>query len=211
MTLMKVCGVTNVDDAIMVSRYADYVGVIVMSKVATPRLVDLGVARDIANSVGCRKPVAVVEGVDLKSAVDLASRLGFPVVQYHGMVDIDGLRMARKYGLRIAPVINYNDEHGLSRITELVDHDDVEYVLIDAPKVGYKSFEHGLKIPIDVVRRFGGVNKVGFAGGINPSNVGVILRYRPYLIDVSSGVESSPGRKDEELVRRLYEVIKNGG
>jgi phosphoribosylanthranilate isomerase (EC 5.3.1.24) len=41
--------------------------------------------------------------------------------------------------------------------------------------------------------------------------VGVILRYRPYLIDVSSGVESSPGRKDEELVRRLYEVVRNGG
>ena len=209
---MKVCGVTSLDDAIMVSRYADYVGVIVMSKVATPRLVDLGVARDIANSIGYRKPVAVVEGVDLKFAIDLASRLGFPIVQYHGVVDTDGLRIAHKYGLRVAPVINYNDEHGLSRVTELVSHDDdVEYVLIDAPKVGYKSFEHGLKIPIDVVKRFGGVNKVGFAGSINPSNVGVILRYRPYLIDVSSGVESSPGRKDEELVRRLYEVIKNGG
>jgi phosphoribosylanthranilate isomerase len=211
MTLIKICGITNVEDAVMVSRYADYIGVIVMARVATPRLVNPNVARDIVNSVRGPKPVAVIEGVDFERAVSLASRLGFPIIQYHGTVSVDDLRIAHDYGLRVAPVIIYDDEDALSRISVFIPHEDVEYILIDAPKVGYKLYEHGLKIPIEVVSRFGGVNKVGFAGGINPGNVGFILKYKPYLIDVSSGVEKSPGRKDEGLVRRLYEVVRNGG
>ncbi len=52
MTLLKICGgVTNVRDAVMVGGYADYVGVIVHSRVPTPRLVNGETAREIIRSV----------------------------------------------------------------------------------------------------------------------------------------------------------------
>ena len=211
MTLLKICGVTNVDDAVMVSKYADYVGVIVMARVKTPRLVSNDRAREILRSITGPKPVAVVEGFDFKTAIDTVGRLGFPVIQYHGFVGEEELEIAERVSIKVAPVINYDDEHGLSRVMSLVNNDSVEYVLIDAPKAGFRVFEGGLKIPLSVVERFSGVRKVGFAGGINPGNARLIIRYRPYLIDVSSGVEKGPGLKDEGLVRELHGVVRNGG
>ncbi|WP_054852963.1 hypothetical protein [Vulcanisaeta distributa] len=62
MTLLKICGVTNVEDAVMVSNYADYVGVIVNSRVPTPRLVSNEVAREIIKTVKGVRVVGVVEG-----------------------------------------------------------------------------------------------------------------------------------------------------
>lgn len=210
MTFIKICGVTNVRDAIMVSKYADYVGVVVMARVRTPRLVNSNTARDILSVLSGLKPVAVVEGFDFKEALDYVVKLGFPIIQYHGLIDAEKLRAAHDVGVKVAPVINYDGDEVL-RVRELIEHEDVEYVLIDAPKTGYRLFEHGLKIPIDIVRRFSEIRKVGFAGGINPENVRLVLRYKPYLIDVSSSVEESPGVKNEILVRRLYEVVRNGG
>lgn len=45
------------------------------------------------------------------------------------------------------------------------------------------------------------------AGGIRPDNVRVLLKYRPYGIDLSSGVESSPGVKDPHKLRALFEEV----
>ncbi|WP_054842970.1 hypothetical protein [Vulcanisaeta distributa] len=67
MTLLKICGgVTNARDAVMVSNYADYVGVIVHSRIPTPRLVNNEVAREIIKTVkGGVRVVGVVEGLSL--------------------------------------------------------------------------------------------------------------------------------------------------
>ncbi len=54
-------------------------------------------------------------------------------------------------------------------------------------------------------------NKIFFAGGITPGNVkGLLKQFSPYGIDVASGVEISPGKKDREKIRLLLENIKNG-
>jgi len=54
-------------------------------------------------------------------------------------------------------------------------------------------------------------NKIFLAGGITPRNAADLLkRFKPYGIDVASGVESSPGKKDREKIRLLLENIKNG-
>lgn len=213
MTLLKICGVTRPEDASMVSRYADYVGVIVASRVKTPRLVDEAKAIEIVSEVKGAKPVMVVDGLALGKAVELAGRLGFSVIQYYGELALnEGLEKAlNDAGVKLAPALTYiGDDSIVSRAIELARLDYVEYVLIDAPKVGYRTFEAGLKIPLSLVSRVSGVVKVGVAGGINPGNVSLVAKYRPYLIDVSSGVESRPGVKDEGLVRAIARVVKGG-
>ncbi len=214
MTLLKICGVTNVRDALMVSKYADYVGVVIHSSIRTPRLVSRDVARDIVRSIRGVKAVGVVEGLGITDAIRLANGLGFEVLQYHGELRLsDGVEeLLNQLGIRLAPVLSYvGDESIIDRAVRLSSSRHVEYVLIDAPKVGFVRYEGGLKLPLNVIRRASSLPKVGIAGGIGPGNVALVMSYRPYLIDVSSGVEREPGVKDEELVRRLAEVVRRGG
>lgn len=210
MTLLKICGVTNIMDAQWIVKYADYVGVIVASSIKTPRLVDRDAARDILGIVGKDRAVAVVEGLRPIDAARLVSDLGFRLVQYHNQIHNDDLRIFGNYGLKVIPVVTYNDQYSLDdHVSLLLNNDHVKYVLVDAPKIGFKVYEGGLKIPIDVISKVSLIGRVGIAGGINPENAKVVMRYKPYLIDVSSGVEKRPGIKDEELVRKLYEVVKS--
>jgi len=49
------------------------------------------------------------------------------------------------------------------------------------------------------------------AGGINPQNVGeIIKKYKPKLLDLSSGLELSPGKKDPQKIKDFFESLKQG-
>ncbi|WP_243680865.1 phosphoribosylanthranilate isomerase [Vulcanisaeta souniana] len=193
MTLLKICGVTNQRDAVMASKYADYIGMIVHSTVPTPRLVDRSKAKEIINAVRGVRTVGVVEGLDMASAIKLVGELGFDVVQYHGNATItkEIIDLLNQFGgARLAPAVAYvGDDSIIDRALEMTSRSYIEYVLIDAPKVGFRTYEHGLKIPLSVVMKVGGIPRVGVAGGINTGNISIVARFRPYLVDVSSGVE----------------------
>lgn len=211
MALLKVCGLTRRIDAEFVDKYADYAGFIIHSDVATPRLINPKEAADIINSLSRAKPVAVIKGLNLSQAVELASRIGFNILQYHGLVNIDEF-MSRLSNVNIAPVIEYVDySTTLSMVKDYLGLRNLEYVLIDAPKVGYRTFEHGLKVPLSEVKDIFKLGKVGIAGGIGPNNVKYVVSFRPYLIDVNSGVESKPGVKDWELIMDVVKVVKGEG
>ncbi len=209
--MLKICGVTNVRDAVMVSNYADYVGVIVNSRIPTPRLVSNEVAREIIKTVKGVRVVGVVEGLELIDAVKLISDLGFEILQYHGDFEPSGevMDLVNDFGIKLAPVLTYvGDNSIINKAAKLALINYVEYVLIDAPKTNFTRYEHGLKLPLDVIREVRVIPRVGVAGGINPDNVSLVMSYRPFLIDVSSGVEKSPGIKDEALVRKIAEVVR---
>ncbi|MCS7131841.1 MAG: phosphoribosylanthranilate isomerase, partial [Hadesarchaea archaeon] len=54
--------------------------------------------------------------------------------------------------------------------------------------------------------------RVFLAGGLNPVNVGEAIKMvRPHGVDVSSGVESSPGRKDPELMKSFIDAVRSAG
>jgi len=58
---------------------------------------------------------------------------------------------------------------------------------------------------------FGAPRRVFLAGGLRPENVRrVVATLRPFAVDVCSGVESAPGRKEPRLLRQLFEEIRNG-
>jgi phosphoribosylanthranilate isomerase len=61
----------------------------------------------------------------------------------------------------------------------------------------------------DLARDAGRYGTIILAGGLNPENVGDAIRQvRPFAVDVASGVESAPGRKDPELLRAFFAAVE---
>ncbi len=211
MIKVKICGVKRIEDAEILDGEVDYVGLIVDPTVNSPRKVDLETAKMIVKKLKKSDPVAVVVS---RRGIEVASKLGISIVQYHSDTEpiAEILNICEKHGIELAPVIIYRGDiqeclQKLENTANIVKN--VPYMLIDADKKLNMRFEKGLKIPLDLVREVTlRYSKVGIAGGINPDNVDIVLRYRPYLIDSASGVEVSPGVKSAELVRRLLMKVR---
>jgi len=206
--LLKICGVARREDAEYLDGKVDYVGFI-PDPSAGARSVDPATARAIAASLSRSKPVAVFAGVDPLAAARMASELG-AVLQHPALAGEEVIKQvaAAVPGVKLAPVV-YVSSDAAARAARLLGlfGDLLEYVLIDAPKRGFSTYELGLKFPLSLVEELRGL-RVGVAGGIGPGNVGAVASRGPFLIDISSGVESSPGVKDPGKIGEVLRVVK---
>ncbi len=214
MVKVKVCGVTRREDARALDELVDYIGVIVDPLCRSPRYVDERRAREIVAECTRAAPVAVIA---IPESVDVARRLDVNVVQYHSDIQVERAReLCRQHSIRFAPVVAYRDgDDALSvalRVSSLCNLEDVEYVLVDSDKSSARRYEHDLKVPLSVIERaVRSCGMVGVAGGITVDNVRQVLALRPYLVDVSSGVEVRPGVKSLDLVLRLVNIVREHG
>lgn len=174
---------------------------------------DPATARAIAASLSRSKPVAVFAGMDLLAAARMASELG-AVLQHPALAGeeaINRVAAAVPGGVKLAPVVYVSSDAAVraARLLKLFGS-LLEYVLIDAPKRGFSTYELGLKFPLSLVDELrGGLRAGGVAGGIGPGNVGAVASRGPFLIDISSGVESSPpGVKDPGKIDEVLRVVK---
>lgn len=190
---MKICGITNEDDALFaVAMGADAVGFIFAP---SPRQVAPQLVYDITRRL---PPEVLTVGVFRDEhptrVVDIANRSGVKAVQLHG-------RETPEQTAEIAHNVRYvikafgSDSPHLTRAHEY----GTDLVLVDAPSPGSgKLFDWGVVADVpDGLRLI-------LAGGLTPDNVAdAIAAVEPWGVDVSSGVESAPGRKDPTQVRRF--------
>lgn len=207
MVLLKICGLTRSEDVELVDSVADYAGFIIDPYTASPRRVDPVVARDLASVLSRARPVAVFDRLAPKVAVALAAQYDFPVAQVPEKFGEEVEEEARESGVALAPVVLYGRDDVMAEVKRLAER-SYEYILVDAIKESKVRYEHGLRVPLDLMRQAARVGRVGLAGGITPDNVGFVLELAPYMIDVASGVESSPGVKDREKVLALASKVK---
>ncbi|MEO6571925.1 MAG: phosphoribosylanthranilate isomerase [Ilumatobacteraceae bacterium] len=190
---VKICGITNEDDALFaVAMGADAVGFVFAP---SPRQVAAQVVYDITRRL---PPEVLTVGVfrdDLPDRViDVANRSGVKAVQLHGhetpeqTAEIAGsVRYVIKAFASNSPHLRHADRYG------------TDLVLVDAPGPGSgKVFDWNLAAEVpDGLRLI-------LAGGLDPDNVADAIRVvEPWGVDVSSGVEQAPGRKDPTKVRRF--------
>jgi phosphoribosylanthranilate isomerase len=197
MTRIKICGIRSVETAeVAVEAGADAIGLIV-GVTGSPRSIPLAQAVAIAKAL---PPSVMRVAVARNPEPDLAERWPGLWVQLHGDED-EALvaHFAREKhvirGLRF-------DEQQLLR-WNACRH--VELLLVDGSEGGRgKSFRHD-----DLVALMPQIVKpVVLAGGLTPENVGAAIRtVRPFAVDVSSGVESAPGVKDHDLIRRFCAAV----
>lgn len=190
---VKICGITNEDDALFaVAMGADAVGFIFApsTRQVAPQLV-YDITRRLPPEI---LTVGVFRDEHPSRVIEIAHKSGVKAVQLHG-------RETPEQSQEIARSIRYVIKAFGADSPHLgvADRYGTDMVLVDAPSPGSgKVFDWGLadEVP-DGLRLI-------LAGGLHPDNVAAAIEaVEPWGVDVSSGVEAAPGRKDPSLVRRF--------
>jgi phosphoribosylanthranilate isomerase len=202
---VKICGITNWTDALCAAAAgADFLGFNFYRK--SPRYVPPGRARQIVRRLP--KRVAVV-GVFVNEREDkilqIARSVGLDYLQLHGEETPEcASRLARYF-----PVIKASRVGNGFRAERLSEFRGVRAVLLDGFRPGLPGGT-GKSFDWRIAHRAGMHRRVFVAGGLVPENVGQAIRVaRPYAVDICSGVESRPGKKDPARLGALMSAIRS--
>lgn len=201
MTRVKVCGVTRVEDALLAAELgASAIGFVFWPR--SPRFIDPGRAASIAREL---PPLITTVGVFVDQTIEevrrIAQRVRLMAVQLHGNEPIDYARQLLQPVIRAVAV---NDQFTTSSLDVIPAEITV---LLDAPDPVRRGGT-GRTIDWTAASEAAARRPVFLSGGLNPANIAeAIARVHPYGVDLSSGVESSPGVKDAARLRALFEAV----
>jgi phosphoribosylanthranilate isomerase len=204
---VKVCGITDPADALAaVELGADYLGLNFYR--ASPRYVAPGRALAIAEAVRGSSRRVQLMGVFVNATraevESIDESVGLDLLQFHG--DEEPGFVAPFAGRAIKAFRT----GGLPGPDELAAWDAVWGILIDAPH-GTLYGGTGAAWDYGRVAAIASGRRLFLAGGLGPDNARqAVASVRPYAIDVCSRVESRPGNKDLELLRRLFQEVRHG-
>jgi len=198
--LIKICGLTRHQDVAAADEAgADILGFILAS--VSPRRTTPDFIRSVGPSRALK--VAVVIGTDSEPMPEVRRLLQEGVldaVQFHGNEAPEACAAAGYPYYKALPLRDAAD-------IETIGNYYCPRVLIDAYHKG-ASGGTGKQIDEALVRAAAAEYPLWLAGGLHPGNIGAVVeQYHPELVDASSGLETSPGIKDPELIRRF---IQNG-
>ncbi len=198
---VKVCGITRRDDALLAADLgASAVGFIFWPR--SPRYVE----PEQATAIACAlppdvAPVGVFVDPTVAEVQRIAAQVGLAAVQLHGDESptlCDGLPYRV---LKAVPVAGDGTCAAAARVPSRIT------VLLDASDPVRKGGT-GRTVDWGVAADVAARRRIFLAGGLCPENVGEALRtVRPYGIDVSSGIEARPGRKDAGRLRSFFEEV----
>ncbi len=203
-TRVKICGNTNPQDAELAVRLgADYLGFIFAE---SKRKINVKTAQEIMAAVkGFENYVGVFFNQPKKEVEDIATRLKLKILQFHGEETALYCRHFMDRGYDVIKTFRVKDAMSLKRLDEY----NVYAFLFDtfskeeSGGTG-KTFDWKLLENRPFVHE-----KLFLAGGLNVENLSdAIQRIKPYAVDVASGVEKEPGKKDPALLERFIQLAK---
>jgi len=205
---IKICGITCAEDARLAAEAgADALGFVFHQE--SPRFVGPEDARRVIETL---PPLVIPVGVFVDETPEAVAAIcwfcGIPVAQLHGDETPEQcLDLEREKRIKVIKALRLRNQEDLDRMG------------------GYQV--HGFLVDSWESERKGGTGHTGdwglasrarvhgpiiLAGGLRPDNVGeAITAVRPYGVDVSTGVERSPGRKDKALLRAFVRAARVGG
>jgi len=200
---IKICGITNLGDALLaVDLGADALGFIFYPE--SKRHITVQKAADICNVL---PPFVSKVGVfvdELEYEIEKAlSECLLTGLQFHGD---EPPGFCQKFPAKSIKAIRVKDETSLTAAQEY----NVDAILLDT----YTDSERGGTGKIfdwTLAKKAQELlaPPIILSGGLNPENVAEAIRQvQPYAVDVASGVEREPGKKDSEKLRRFFEVCK---
>lgn len=192
---VKICGVTDLRDAAMCEEQgADAVGFVHVD--GRKRSRELDEISDMCSSLGpMTAKVLVCQPKDDVDAERMFTASGVDILQLHSL-EPEELDMLRSSGIPIIRAARPDR----AEASIYADHSDALLFEEQTPGTG-SSYDYS-KVPVDSCKR------CIIAGGLNALNMDKALAMKPYALDVSSGVESSLGRKDPQLVSEFIRRCK---
>lgn len=203
---VKVCGITSAaDGALAVDAGADAVGFVFWP--LSSRRVDADKAAAISRAL---PPFVLRVGVFVDAAQEemarVADQVGLDLLQLHGDEPPEALTGLTRRAIKAVRV-----GKGF-KAAEALRYEKAAGLLVDTRLPGETMMPGGTGVPFDWTLVRGVREQTSFlmlAGGLSPDNVAEALTaVRPDAVDVSSGVESLPGRKDPEKVRAFVRAVR---
>jgi phosphoribosylanthranilate isomerase len=201
-TKVKICGLTNLADAqFAVAAGADALGFIFYDK--SPRCLTIPAAAEITRAL---PPLLMRVGLFVNAPADFVlraiSEAGLTMLQFHGD---EPPEFCTQFGLMSMKAFRIRDAESLKEIPKY----QTDAYLLDAfssTTLGGTGEKFNWNLAVEA-QKFG--KPIFLAGGLTPENVAeAVKKVRPFGVDVSSGVEISPGKKDHAKVRAFIEAVR---
>lgn len=196
-TKIKICGITSVEDGLMAAQLdVDALGFVFAP---SKRVIHPQKAREIIKRLS---PFITTVGVFMDAKLEEVKQISeytkVDVIQLHGA---ESPAYCRRFGKRVIKRIAVRDGDTTESLIHKMEKYSVSAYLLDPGAGSGQTFDWekavGIHLPLII------------AGGLTPENVQNVVRIlRPYGVDVSSGVERSPGKKDGGKVKKFIEGVK---
>ena len=200
--LVKICGIKelNILNQLVNLDKIDFLGFIFYEN--SPRFISDDLIKRI-NEIDLRdkRPVCVYVDADKDFIKETSSNFQNPILQFHGSESNDFCKSFNREFWKVIKIKNNNS------IREIKNYPDASAMLFETYKKGQhggtgKSFDWSL---VDNIKDLD--TKFILSGGINIKNVDNAIDINPWCLDINSGVESSPGKKDLNLITELLNKI----
>lgn len=202
MTLVKICGITNVEDALECVRLgANMLGFVFAD---SPRRADADTVKHIARIIGGDARTVGVFTEENEDVIATMNDCGLTYAQLHGKQSEE---FARRLGAdRVIRVSRVRDE---ASVAALAQYELAAFYLLDTYRKGVaggtgETFDWDLAVLAKSLSK-----PIVLSGGLTPDNVAEAIRVvQPYAVDVSSGVEQCPGKKDFAKVKEFIDNVR---
>lgn len=198
---MKICGVTTAEDGLLAAGLgADAIGMVFS---ASSRRIATAEARDILHRLPPEVlAVGVFRNETRDRVVEIANSIGLGAVQLHGSESPEDTRWVAERVPQVIRAFSATDPALVS-----IDEYGPVRLLVDSKRPG-----SGQVFDWDLLDRDGLDRPFILAGGLDPENVAAAIRaVDPWGVDVSTGVEAGPGRKDPVKVRTFIAAARAAG
>ncbi len=203
MTKVKICGLMEPQHVqAAVDAGADAIGFVFAP---SKRRVSISEARELAKGIPPHvKKIGVFVNATVEELEQTFREVPLDFVQLHGDENVDFLK---EVGLPSVKALSVRSVEDVKQATQY----EADYFLFDTPGTEFRGGS-GLTFNWELMDAAGvSADKVILAGGLNAENVGeAVRRVKPFMVDVSSGVEQL-GRKDENLIRAFVQAVKEEG
>ncbi|MCK4710203.1 MAG: phosphoribosylanthranilate isomerase [Gammaproteobacteria bacterium] len=201
-TRVKICGITRVEDALAVSRSGvDAIGLVFYAK--SPRNIDANTALEICQSLPAFVTVVgLFKDADESFVREVIKQVPIDLLQFHGSETEEFCSRFSKPYIKAVGMVGQNNVSEFAQ-----QYKSARGLLLDSHAIGEDGgsghvFDWGT-IP-GAIR-----GQITLAGGLTADNVAdAIQQVKPFAIDISSGVESSGGIKDEALIKAFMNEVK---